>query len=391
MSTIPTFDLDPFSDELLEEPYGYYRELRDAGPVFQLSQYDVYGIARYQNVRDAFRDWRTFRSVEGIAFNDLANRGLKHTVLCSEPPKHDAARQVMTNRLKLSEMKLFTPLAESMADEIVAQLVERGSFDAAVDLAWPYVSNFVGELLGLPQELLDKCVMGSICGFQTSGPMNKRTEEALPVVREHFEIMQKLQKPDFSEGSIGWEILDAHEKGEIAEADKFTLLYNFMGPAFDTTLNAVGSLIYLMATHPDQWAVLKADPHLIPAAINETLRIESPVQRWSRFCTDDAMIEDVPIPAGSRVAIFPGSANRDERHYEDPDMFDISRNPTDHLAFGHGIHLCVGAPLARLEISSVAKSLIAKVASLEPAGAPILRLNNTTRGYQSVPVNVVAA
>jgi cytochrome P450 len=389
--TLPGFALDPFSDELLAEPYDYYRQLRDAGPVVHLDKYGFVAVSRFDDVRAALRDWRTFSSAEGVAFNDVMNQDVKTSILGLEPPVHDASRAEMTSRLRLSEIRDIAPLADRNADEMIAALISRGPFDAVTDLAEPFVAGVAGDLLGIPESVLDAFVSGSTGGFTMMGPINQRWHDATPVLQRLFEIMQKLTKDDMRPGSVGWSILDADERGEIPEALKGQaargqLIWNFMGAAFDTTINAIGNIIWLLATHPEQWDLLRSDPSLIPSAINEGVRHESPIQIWSRFCPAGATVSGAAIAGGTRVAIMIGAANRDERHYHDPELFDIRRNPVDHLGFGHGIHLCVGAPLARIEITSVLTALIQRARSVDLAGQPTRRANNTTRGFANLPV-----
>jgi cytochrome P450 len=387
-SPLPSFDVDPFCDELLADPHGYYRELRDAGPVVYLTRYDVLGLTRYEHVRGALRDWKSFTSTRGVAFNDAANEDVKEVVLCMDPPEHTEGRAVLTNRFGLSETRKLIPLAERKADELVAALVEKGSFDGVKDLAEPYVSSFVCEVVGVPDSAAEVLVAGSTAGFASVGPMNQRAIDSFPLFQESFEVTRNLTKKDMRPGSIGWDILDAEERGELPEAMRMQLLLNFMGASFDTTINAMASTVWLLATNAAEWDLLRSDPSLIPAAINEGIRVESPIQIWSRFCTRTVDIGGITVPADKRVAVFIGSANRDERHYPEPDAFDIRRNPADHLGFGHGIHLCIGAPLARLELSSVLASLIDKVTTIELTGDPTRRLTNTTRGFETLPVRV---
>jgi len=383
---IPVLDVDPFSDESLAEPYGYYRALRDAGPVFRLPRYDVLGIARFADVRAGLKDWQRFASTEGPGFNAPFNEKMKGTVVASDPPDHGVARTVMIKRLRLGRLREVEPLADQVARELLDDCLDRGSFDVATDLARPFVTRFVGRVLGVPVPILDLCVDGSIAGFNRTGPLNQRAAAAGPVIDQLFGVMQGLSKADMTPGSIGWDVLDAHERGEIPKLSSFTLLWNFLGPAFDTTINAIGSIIWLLATYPRQWRALRERPGLLPAAVNEGIRIESPLQIWSRVARAGLVVDGVAVPDGTRVAVFLGAANRDERHYERPDDFEIARNPVDQVGFGNGPHLCVGAPLARLEISSVLRALLGRVSALEPGGEPVRRLNNTTRGLASAPV-----
>lgn len=384
----PSFDLDPFCDELLDQPYAYWRQLRDAGPVFRLASYDILGLARFDDVRMALKSWRAFSSAAGPAFNETLNASLEGGVIRLDPPEHEGVRTAMVQRLRLGRLKEFTPVADQLAGEMVAALVQRKTFDAVTDLARPFVATFTGRILGIPQDVADLAVRASMAGFDALGPMNQRATEALPVVGEFFLVMAKLVKDDMTPGSIAWEILDASERGETPGSETLQLLFQYLGPAFETTINAIGNILWLLAQHPAQWQLLLRQPELVPSAINESLRLESPLQIWSRVAREDVAVGGVEIPAGTRVAMFLGAANRDERHYPDPEAFDVRRNPTDQLAFGNGIHTCVGAPLARLQIGSILNAMSGKVGDIKLAGDPVRQLNNTSRGFASLPVAI---
>ena len=384
----PSFDLDPFCDELLAEPYAYYRQLRDAGPVSRLTRYDVLGLSRFDDVRTALQDWRAFSSAAGPAFNETLNASLAGGVVRLEPPEHERVRTAMVRRLRLGRLKEFKPVADQLAGELVTALADRKTFDVVTDLARPFVATFTGRVLGIPQGVADLAVRASMAGFDALGPMNRRATEALPVVGQIFGVMAKLAKDDMTPGSIAWEILDARERGEIPESETLQLLFQYLGPAFETTINGIGNICWLLARDPAQWQLIRRQPALIPSAINEALRVESPLQIWSRVAREDVVVGGTEVPAGTRVAMFLGAANRDERHYPDPEAFDVRRNPADHLAFGNGIHMCVGAPLARLEIGSVVSAMSEKVRGIGLAGEPARHLNNTSRGFASLPVAV---
>jgi cytochrome P450 len=165
----------------------------------------------------------------------------------------------------------------------------------------------------------------------------------------------------------------------------------FVVAGMDTTVNAIGSAIWLLAERPDQFAALRADPSLAKSAFEETLRYESPVRLFARGATRDTEIDGVPIAGGDRVVLLFGAANRDERRYPTPERFEITRNPLDHVAFGFGIHVCVGAGLARLEGPAILASLARRVETLELAGTPKRHLNNVIRGLAELPVAVTAA
>ena len=389
MSTAPRLDVDLFSDDCLEEPWPLYRAVRDAGPAVHIENdlYDVYAVGRFGDVRAALRDWHTFSSAEGTGFNDLANETARGTVVGTDPPLHDQLRGIMLERLSISEVRNLAGVVQTRADGIVADLVARGSFDAVKDLAERMVPDVLGELLGISGEVLDSFAHAGPAIFDVMGSANSRMEASFEPLMVLLQQVGAVSRDDMVPGGMGWDLYEAAERGEIPEDMNTTMLLNYVGPGFETTISGISNAVWLLAREPEQWKALKHDPSLIPSAVNEVIRMESPIQTWARQTTRDVEIDGVTIPGGSRVAILFGSANRDERHYPEPDRFDVRRNPADHVGFGHGIHLCIGAPLARAELTAVIAALVQRVTTLE-CGAPVRRLNNTTRGLASLPVSV---
>jgi len=166
------------------------------------------------------------------------------------------------------------------------------------------------------------------------------------------------------------------------------MMIDYMGPSLDTTIFAIANAVALFAEHPEQWDLIRAEPKLIPSAINEVLRMESPIQGWSRYLERDAAIGGSVMPAGSRALILWGAANRDPRQFPNPDQFDVRRNPVGHLGFGGGPHACVGMNLAKLEISAVLEALAAKVRRFEITGAADRALNHVLRGFTRLEITV---
>jgi cytochrome P450 len=383
----PHSDLDLWSDEVLLDPWPHYRAIRDTGPVVYLQRYDHYAVGRFTDVREALRDWQTFTSADGVAFNDLMNEAELGTAPGTDPPEHDQVRAALLERLRLSEVRGLHDMLQARADALVADLVQRRTFDLVTDLAQPYVTGAVGELVGISGEVLERFGPAGPYFFDTAGPEGERVYEAFPIALELLQEIGRLSKADMAPGSMGWSLFEAEERGEIPEDSTTMLIWNYLGPAFDTTINGVGSTIWLLARDPEQWKIVRDDPFLIPGAFNEGLRMEAPIQIWARGCRHGAEIDGVEIPPGSRMAILLGSANRDERHYPDPDRYDVRRNPKDHVGFGHGIHACVGSPLAREEAHAVLRALVDQVTTLE-CGEPVWAPHNTTRGLASLPMEI---
>jgi len=199
-------------------------------------------------------------------------------------------------------------------------------------------------------------------------------------------LAQVVAKENLVPGGFGWTMLEAHKAGRIPVEGAIGLLAGYVVAAFDTTISALSSGVWLLARHPEQWEALRADPSLVPSAFNEIVRIESPIQVFSRVTTREVDLgEGVVLPAGARVLHSYGAANRDERHFPDPDRFDVRRNPADHLGFGFGNHGCAGQGLARLEAHAVLRALAERVRHIALDGEPVRALNNITRGFSAPP------
>ncbi|MFE3165433.1 cytochrome P450 [Streptomyces sp. NPDC059224] len=382
-------DIDLFSDALLDDPYPAYASLRDEASAVWLPTTGVWAIPRYREVREILGDWERFTSAEGVGFNDDVNAAMAGTVLASDPPLHDTLRGVLAERLSPRALRKLSVDIRSQADALVDRLVRRGSFDAVGDLAQVFPPSIVADLIGIPHDVRPRLLPWGDGWFNAMGPRNARMADAFPLVNEQFGWLHSVQGTDLLEGSMGRAIFEAADAGLIERASAPILLAAYTSAAMDTTVNAIGSAVWLFTRFPEQWDLLRADASLIPAAFNEVLRLESPVQSFTRVTRQPVEFDGVQVPAGARVVVMYGSANRDERHYGDTaGTFDITRDAADHLAFGYGLHGCAGQGLARLEAHAVLASLAERVTRFIPAGEPTRHLNNTVRGLAEMNITV---
>jgi cytochrome P450 len=183
-------------------------------------------------------------------------------------------------------------------------------------------------------------------------------------------------------------VYEAADEGRIDPSAITNLLRAFALPSIYVTASALGSMLWLFATHPESWRALRAKPSLVNGAVEESLRLETPIQMFCRVTTREVEIGGTPIPKGDRVLLLIGAANRDPRKWPSPDTFDIHRNPIDHLGFGYGLHACLGHTLAKLHLRAILTTLSRRTAHLYLDGSPCRRINNTARGFASVPVCV---
>ncbi|MGA9859290.1 MAG: cytochrome P450 [Solirubrobacteraceae bacterium] len=388
--TIPSSDLDPFSDAALRDPWELYRDLRDRGPVVYLPQYELVAVMRYADVRAVLGDWETYSSLSvGLnpVFNEMAGQKVETNILMASPPAHHRLRAVLGEDLAPRGLReklerIVTDRAELLVDNLVA----RGSFDAVSDLARPFVMGIIYDLNGLPESGRERFFDWASAMFDALGPMNERTQLGLRGIGEMFEWLATEAGPDqVQAGSWAATIYDAVDRGEIPGATAHELLSTYIAPALDTTIHSLAWAIKLFAEHPEQWAALRSDPDLLPGAYREVLRIQPPVHHFGRRVERDVEIDGVTVRQGTHLMISYASANRDERYWTRPDEFNIRRENVRQMAFGYGIHACIGQGLARLEGHAILTALSHRVDRLE-TGNPIPFLNNLVHGLASLPV-----
>jgi cytochrome P450 len=386
-TTIAHSDVDLFSDNVMAAPYSTYRELRDAGSVVQLDRFDVLAVSRYDEVRQVLGDWEAFSSAD-IALNDQFNQYLGEAILRAGPPLHDQLRGILASRLAPRALRHLRTSVIRRADGLIHRLVAMGSFDAVTDLAQWFPVQVVGDLIGLPLRGRERLLPLADANFNCFGPDNDRTRASAARLPELVDyVMTSAARGELTEGSMGSAVYQAADAGEIPHEAAPWLIMGYVTAGMDTTVHAIGHVLWLLGEHPDQWDALRADRSLVPQAFREVLRYESPVQVFGRTAETDRTIGNTLVPAGSRLAVLYGSANRDERKWADPDRFDIFRENADHLAFGYGLHGCAGQALAQIEGEAILHALLSAVRRIE-VGEPVRHFNNILRGLESLPVTV---
>ena len=388
---IPDVDIDIYSAEALANPYENYRIFRDTAPIVRLPKYDLYLMARFADVQGALKNNTLFASGDGVAMNDLMNKAIAGSTLHTDAPYHSTLRSIVSRPLTPARLTELRQGLYDLAENLVERLVAKGDFDAASELA-PYLPvTVVSELVGLPEEGRERMLIWAGAVFNSLGPRGlELTETALPIVDEMVTYARGCTADRVKPGSWVAKLYEAVEAGELRPEQVGPVMGDYLGPSLDTTILATGSAIGLFAQNPDQWDKLRANPTLIPNAVNEAIRVESPIQGFSRVLTDDFSVEDQRLHKGARVLVMYASGNRDERRWEDPERFDITRRANEQLGFGHGIHMCMGANLARMEISALLSALIRRVERFELHEAERIS-NNVLRGYKSLKLTAHAA
>ena len=389
----PSLDIDPFSDAFLADPYPDHAAMREAGPVVWLEPYGVYASARHEEVQQGLQDWRTFSSAAGVGLANIQKEPPffrpPSLVLEADPPLHDRTRPVLGLALSPAALRELRPKFEAEAQALADRLVARGRFDGVTDLAEVYPIRVFADAVGLCEEGREHLLPYAAFLFNAFGPRNQRFEDTLRAGEAAREwVMRQCNRTALRPGSLGARIFDAVGRGEVSEEEAALLVRSLLSAGLDTTVYGLGNALFALATHPEAWAQLRAQPQLARAAFEEALRFESSVQTFFRTTATATELGGVALPAEAKILLFLGAANRDPRRWDEPDRFDIARKTSGHVAFGYGIHSCVGQAIARMEGEIVLRALAERIERLELAAPPVRRLNNTLRGLASLPLSV---
>ncbi|MFG1604786.1 cytochrome P450 [Actinoplanes sp. NPDC049265] len=374
-------DVDLWSDDVLNDPYPTYRQLRDQAPAVWLAKHSMVALPRFSEVREALTDWRTFSSATGVGVDPGFNAASPPNILKSDPPEHTSFRRPLVGHLSSRGVAAVAPRVERTAAALVDDVVERDAFDVVTDLARPYGVSVLCDLLGIDERGRENLSAWGVESFNQYGPAGERSARGMTATQNLIGRIAELAQP----GRVapdGW-------AAELAAAGSFESLAYYVFPGIDTTVNALSAALYLFGRHPEQWQRLRDDRSLIPAAFNEVIRMHTPVHYFTRTTTAAVDVGGVEIPPRTRVLLMYGSANRDERQFADPDRFDVTRDPRDHLAFGRGVHLCAGANLATLEGQSLIAALAERVRKFDLVSEPAWLLNHLLHGLRGLTVRAL--
>src|SRR5947209_10112362 len=386
----PVSAIDPFSHEFLRDPYPHHAHLREAGPVVWLEQYGIWAMARHQEVRDALTDWQTYCSSAGVGLSDFRKEPPwrpPSIILEADPPLHTRTRAVLTRILSPAAVSALRAAFAGEAESLVATLVKAREFDGIADLAEAYPLKVFPDAVGISEDGRENLLPYGSMVFNSFGPRNDLFDRAMAnagPVRDW--IMSKCSRTALAPGGLGMQIFREVDSGELTEAEAGMLVRSFLSAGIDTTVYGLGNALWCFAKYPAQWTILQENPSLIRLAFEEVLRFEAPVQTFFRTTAKAIEVGGVKLGDGEKVLLFLAAANRDPRRWDKPDTFDVKRRAAGHMTFGTGIHGCVGQAVARLESEALFGALARRVASFELTGRAELRLNNTLRGLDSLPL-----
>jgi cytochrome P450 len=382
---------DPFAHEVIADPYPWYRWLCSEAPCYHVPERDVWVISRYDDVVAAARNHGVFSSGEGIGYGRRGNPSL----ISRDPPEHTRLRRLVAPDFLPRSVAALRPRIQEMIDRLLETMLERGRADWATELAEALPMIIVAEMLGIPSERRDDFKrwsddllvgMGPDLDEATAARIEESTVELVAFLRET--VAERRVHPTPEPADLISRLVRATDADTLTEGELVSLCVLLIVAGNETTTSALSGQVVAVVEHPDQWQLVVRDPLLLPAFVEESLRHDSPVQAVFRNTLSPVEVAGTEVPAGAKVLMLFGAANRDPRHYRDPDALLVARNPVDHLAFGSGIHFCLGAPLARLELTLVAQALREKVGYLALAGEIVRSDNPFFRTPRHLPVVV---
>ncbi|MEP4037901.1 cytochrome P450 [Pseudophaeobacter sp.] len=389
-TTAPSYDVDFYSDDFIRDPHPHYEKMRALGPVVYLPRHDNYALPRYAEVAAALRNHEQFCSGNGVAADEFGCEYLQGNTVASDPPRHTALRGAMAPPLFPGALEKIRPRVIKVATDLIDDLIKRDVFDTPTDLSRHLPFTIVRDMVGLPDHGQDQMQKWAAAAFDVLGCQNERGKAAVKIIEESRRFIEgNVNRDSVRPGSWTSRILDLVDAGDLDPALAPFAMRDYINPSLDSTISATSGLIWQLSQHPEEWQRLRDNPVLVRNAVNEAVRLTSPARSFTRQSTSDVEIAGVIIPAGSRIQMMWGSANRDERAFDNPDKFDITRDPKAHLGFGSGIHMCVGMHLAQLEMMTLIEAMIPRIARIE-CDTPEVALNNTIYSYSSLKTRFVA-
>lgn len=356
-------EFDPLSEEFFEHPYEVYRWLRDEAPAYHNERIGFWALSRYDDCIEAHRDVATYTSTRGLTLAQLTSAEFGQVVehigsmIMMDPPMHDRMRKLVNRAFTPRRIAEWEPVVQEVIGGLLDGLDGGGSFDAVVDFSGPFPVEVICTIVGVPagdrQQI--RHWTDSMLELEVGNPFPTAAGISASIALSEYMLELVADKRRHPSDDMIGHLIEAEverEDGTIerlndTEVGQFISLLAAAGA--ETVTKLVGNGVMTFAEHPDELARLQADPSLAPSAVEEVLRWKAPSQYQGRYALADREWHGVTIPAGSPLLIVTGAANRDPRAYDEPDRFDITRDAPLGISFGHGIHYCIGAHLARLE------------------------------------------
>ncbi|MGW4909915.1 cytochrome P450 [Streptomyces sp. NPDC004270] len=396
---------DPWDPDFLADPYPSYAELRSRGRVQYYEPTDQWLVPHHADVSALLRDRRLGRAYQHRFTHEDFGRTAPppehepfhtlndHGMLDLEPPDHTRIRRLVSKAFTPRTVERLKPYVAKLAGELVDGLVHQGGGDLLADVAEPLPVAVIAEMLGIPEA--DRAPLrpwsADICGMYELNPSQETAARAVRASVEFSDYLRELiaERRDEPGEDLISGLIEAHDEGDrLTEQEMISTAVLLLNAGHEATVNATVNGWYALFRNPAQLAALRADHSLVPTAVEELMRYDTPLQLFERWVLDEIEIDGTTIPRGAEIAMLFGSANHDPEVFHRPDDLDLTRRENPHISFSAGIHYCIGAPLARIELAASMTALLEKAPTLSLTAEPRRKPNFVIRGLEGLSVEV---
>ncbi|MGI3225571.1 cytochrome P450 [Streptomyces sp. GTA36] len=403
MKTPPAFD--PWDQAFLANPYPAYADLRAQGRVHYYEPTNQWLVPHHADVSALLRDRRLGRTYQHRFTHEDFGRTAPpaehepfhvlndHGMLDLEPPDHTRIRRLVSKAFTPRTVERLRPYVDGLAAELVGELVEAGGGDLLKVVAEPLPVAVIAEMLGIPESERAQLRPWSadICGMYELSPSEETAEKAVRASVEFTEFLRELiavRRKEPGDDLVSGLIAAYDEGDRLSEQEMISTCVLLLNAGHEATVNATVNGWWALFRNPDQLAALRADRGLVGTAVEELMRYDTPLQLFERWVLDEIEVDGTVIPRGSEVALLFGSANHDPAVFAEPESLDLSRPENPHISFSAGIHYCIGAPLARIELAASMGALLDQAPSLKLAAEPERKPNFVIRGLEGLLVEM---
>jgi cytochrome P450 len=383
---------DPFDYALHRDPFPTYRRLRDEAPAYYNPRLGFWALSRFDDVLEAFRDWETYTSTRGVALEEV---GGVRSMIQMDPPEQVRVRQLVSRAFTLRRIGELEPRIRTLSRQLLDELCELGSCDLIERFCALLPSAVISTLLGAPPQDHAQLRIWTETLMHREPGTSKPPPAAEHAAAQQLAYFSRLL--DHKRRHPGDDLVSALREAELegrrlTDDEILAFCFLLISGGNETTEKLIANSVYLLHRHPEQRRALLADPDLIPGAVEEALRYLSPTQYMTRTLTRDVELHGCTLERDRKVVLLIGAANRDERQFHDPDRFDIRRAAERHLAFGYGVHFCLGASLARLEARVALEEIHRRIPdyAVDEAGIDHVHAGNVA-GLARLPVSYTPA
>ncbi|WP_373082987.1 cytochrome P450 [Zhongshania sp.] len=397
MSTEPLY-YDQYSYDIDDNPYAIWKRLRDEAPVWYNEKYNYWLLSRYEDVKQASLDWETFSSAHGTVLENMTDEPAQTSMMINnDPPYHDQLRKVVAPKFTPASVKKMEEDIRKIVVSYLEPLESRESFDFVQDFGRWIPMDVISSLLGIPVEdrrKVNQWADDMLHREEGSTEVGEKSMAAIGALYEYLNGVLADRKANPCDDLLSYlahadlTLADGTTR-PFSEQESFEFMLLIAAAGNETVARLLSNAGVLFARHPEQRQKLRDNPALATNAVEELLRYEPPSPIQFRRVKKDIVLHGVTIKAGENVALLTAAATRDDREWDDPETFNIERDPKRHVTLGYGAHVCLGASLARLESRIALEEVMKRIPDWEVDESKLVRTRTSTvRGYSSVPVTI---